>query len=79
MRPSIWNRIIFKDEKTIPFHLLDLILKQIKETVSTSVRNYPKNPPTENEMRTLKQLRMQEIIPKGLNRKEGNLEKEKDF
>lgn len=77
---NVWkerNKRIFKDEKTSPLRLLDLILKQIRETISTTIRNYPKNPPTENEMRTLRQLRMQEIITNGLSGREGKLGKDK--
>ena len=58
---------------------MDLILKQIKETISTTVRSYPKNPPTTNELRTLRHLCMQEIIHHGLSRKERDLETEKEF
>jgi len=36
------NKGIFKDEKNPPHHLFELILKQLNETVGTTVRNYPK-------------------------------------
>jgi len=79
---NVWkeqNKIFFKDEKTCPLRLMDLILKQIRETVSTTVQNYPKNTPIENGLRILRQLKMQEITINGLSRREGNFGKDKDF
>jgi len=48
------NKIIFKNEKVIPLRLFDLILKQLRETVSIIVRILPKNSPSEIELRTLR-------------------------
>ena len=79
---NVWkerNKRIFKEEKTTPLRLKDLILKQIKETVSTTVHSLPKNPPTVIELRILKHLGMHEIIHHGLNRKERGWEMEKEF
>eukprot|EP00253_Pinus_taeda_P017013 PITA_17013 len=75
---NVWkerNKRIFKEEKTIPLCLLDLILKQIKETVSITVRNYPKNSPTDYELRTLMQLGNPGIAGYGgvLRDEEGNI------
>ena len=58
---------------------MDLILKQIKETVSTTGHSYPSNPPTMLELKTLKQLGMHEIILKGLRKQERVLEGEKEY
>jgi len=79
---NVWkerNKRIFKNEKVIPLRLFDPILKQLKETVSISVRNLPKNPPSEVELITLRQLGMEGIIPQGLSKKNIIIETEKDF
>jgi len=70
---------IFKDEKTTLLYLMDLILKQIKETVSTTLHSYPSNPPTSLELRTHKQLGMHDIILNALRKKERIVEREKEF
>lgn len=47
---NVWkerNRRIFKNGKSSAQHLLDLILKQIRETVRSTVKNIPSNPPTD--------------------------------
>lgn len=79
---NVWkerNKRIFKNEKYISHRLFDLILKQLHETVSTTVCNLPKNPPSETEIRTLTQLVMQGITPQGLIRKDIAMVTEKDF
>lgn len=79
---NVWkerNKIIFKDKKITPLGLMELILKQIKETVSTTMHSHPLNPPTALELRTLKQLGMHEIILQGLSKKERVLERENYF
>eukprot|EP00253_Pinus_taeda_P027356 PITA_27356 len=46
---NIWkemNKRIFKNEKNPALSLFDHILKQIKEMVSSTIRNLPKNPPS---------------------------------
>eukprot|EP00253_Pinus_taeda_P022226 PITA_22226 len=58
---NVWkerNKIIFKEEKNSSLRLLEQILKQLKETVGTTVRDLPKNPPSEAELRILRQLGM---------------------
>lgn len=44
-------------------------MKQLKETVGTIVRDLPKNPPSELELRILRQLDLQGLIPQDLDRK----------
>lgn len=47
---NVWkerNKRIFKEEKNTSLHLLEQILKQLKETIGTTVRDLPKNPPFE--------------------------------
>lgn len=58
---------------------MELILKQIRETISTTVHSYPSNPPTAHKLRTLKQLGIHEIILQGISKKVRVLEREKDF
>ena len=58
---------------------MELVLKQTKETISTTVHIYHSNPPTALELRTLKHLGMHEIIHNGLRKKERVLEMEKEF
>ena len=48
------NKRIFKQEKNSSLRLVELILKQLKETVSTTVRNLPKSPPSEEELSILR-------------------------
>ena len=79
---NVWkerNKRIFKDEKNPSHHLFELILKQLKDTVGTTVRNHPKNPPLEANLRILRQLGMQGLISQGLDRKVFTMETEKDF
>jgi len=40
------NKRIFKEERNPSLHLLEQILKQLKETVGIIVRDIPKNPPS---------------------------------
>jgi len=47
--------MIFKGEKNPSLHLLEQILKQLKEIVDTIVRDLPKNPPSDAELRILRQ------------------------
>lgn len=70
---NIWkeiNKRIFKNSKSSAQHLLDLMLKQIRETISSTVNNIPSNPPTEEEQRMIKQLGMLGITRLGRNRKD---------
>jgi len=49
---NVWkerNKRIFKGEKKPPQHLLELILKRLKETVGTTVRNLPPKPPSDTD------------------------------
>eukprot|EP00253_Pinus_taeda_P002721 PITA_02721 len=59
--------------------IINTILKQHKETVGTTVRNLPNNPPSEADKRILRQLGMQRFIPQGLNRKVIIEETKKEF
>ena len=60
------NKRIFKNEKNPALRLYEQIVIQLKETVSTTVRNLPKNPPSVGEFRILQLLDLQGIIPQGL-------------
>jgi len=73
------NKRIFKNGKSSPHSLFDLILKQLRDTVSSIVHNIPKNPPSNNEQRTLRHLGLQGIIPEGENRRDTARVIEKDF
>jgi len=73
------NNRIFKEVKNASLHLVELILKQLKEIVGTIVRDLPKNPPLEEELRMLQQLGMQGLIPQGLDRKISMREKVEEF
>jgi len=78
---NVWkerNKRIFKNEKANPQKLYDLILKQIRETVSTTVRNIPEIPPSTMELRALKLLGLHKIIPQGLGKKKTTMNTEKD-
>lgn len=62
---NVWkerNKRIFKEGKTNPQKLYDLILKKIREIVSTTVRNIPESPPSIMELRTLRLLGFHNII-----------------
>lgn len=79
---NVWkgrNKRIFKDEKNLPQRLFEQTLKQLKETVSTTVRNQPKNPSSEMDLRILRQLGLQGLIPQSLERKVIVREEKKDF
>eukprot|EP00253_Pinus_taeda_P020137 PITA_20137 len=58
---NVWkerNNRIFRNVKESPQYLYDLILKQIKETVGTIVRNLPMNPPFATKWRILYKLEL---------------------
>lgn len=57
------NKRIFKDEKNPPHRLFELTFKQLKETVGSTVNDHPKNPPSEADLRILRQMGMHELIP----------------
>lgn len=62
------NKRIFKDEKNPPQRLFELTLKRLKEIVGSTVRNHPKNPPSEADLRILTHLGLQGLIPQSLDR-----------
>eukprot|EP00253_Pinus_taeda_P017486 PITA_17486 len=79
---NVWkerNKRIFKGEQTTPLHLLGLILKQIKETVSTTIHNFLKNPPTNYDLKTLIQLGLHELITQDQFRKAKDMDTEKNL
>lgn len=79
---NIWkerNKRIFKNEKNLDLHLFDQILKQIKETISSTIRNLPKNPPLGVDLRTLRLLGMKRIIPLSHNRTTSKKEFQKEY
>jgi len=47
--------------------------------VGTTVRKYPKNPPSDVDLKILRQLGMQGLTPLGLDRKVISMDMEKDF
>ena len=62
------NKRIFKEVKSASLSLVELIVKQLKETMGTTVRNLPKNSLSVEELRILQLLGMQGLIPQGLDR-----------
>eukprot|EP00253_Pinus_taeda_P021775 PITA_21775 len=79
---NVWkerNNRISKDEKRTSHYIFELILKQLKETVSTIVRNLPKNPPSTTNLRILCELGLQGISPQGLDRNIISLRDANDF
>jgi len=48
-------------KKKPPQHIFKLILKQIKETIGTIVRNLPQNPPSAADLRMLGDLGLNDL------------------
>ena len=79
---NVWkgiNKRTFKEEKNPPYSLFETILKQLKETVGTTVSNHPNNPPSDLDGKIVRQLGLQGLTPQGLNRKVIARDMEKDF
>lgn len=79
---NVWkerNRRIFKDEKRTLKCLFEQILTQHKETVSTIMRNLPKNPPSDADMRVLRHLGLKGLLPQGMNKKVRILDTKQDY
>lgn len=79
---NVWkerNRRIFKEEKSSSLRLLELISKQLKETVNTIVRDLPKNPPSKEKLSILRQLDMKRVSSQGIDKKIKMREPVKDF
>ena len=53
---NVWkerNKIIFKEVNIASIFLVEVILKELKEIVGTTVRDLPKNPPSVEELRII--------------------------
>lgn len=79
---NVWkerNKRIFKEVKTASLSLVELIVKQLKETFGTTVRILPKIPPSVEELRILQLLDMQGVIPQGIDKKESMRDNVEEF
>lgn len=66
---NIWkecNRWIFKDKASEPQHIIDQILKHLKETIKTLFTSVPKDPPLPQEENIILNLGLQPISPQGI-------------
>jgi len=63
---NVWkerNSRIFKNKASKPQHIIDQILRQLKDTVSSPLRTLPKDPPLPQDASILLHLGLQPISP----------------
>jgi len=68
---NVWkerNNWIFKDKVREPKCIIAQILRQLKDTIRSLLRNLPKDPPLPQEVSILMQLGLQSINPQGLTK-----------
>lgn len=60
------NKRIFKDKASEPQHIINQILKQLKDIVKGLLKSLPKDPPLPQEENIIPNLGLQSISPQGL-------------